>query len=499
MKSSCSLCSSGMRAHCPALNAPICGPCCGSKRNVSIKCTADCRYNPFSPLNYDGWLRIDSGLSRKMLDYIARFYNEDEFRKTMQEMMYDGDSQHAYAMGSAAAVYYFFFYKRLKNGKTLSVAWEEEGWQGLNVDERMMMEYRKNAAPAIVEVQKIIDDQSMECRDLLRPQRGIFMMIDRGVTKNITRFSYLWMWVANYPYFSRPASEPLGIPENVIHLLMKKIYMDIQKKTGKESDTFPDDTVVKDFGRYARFICDESLKSRQRMLNRMDFHECKAFYEIKGSREDVKNILDSKPEFQFDGDAKPDEWSAPGLSYGWLRKGESKAIEKMMSPSFQYSDDDEMVGTLGHIFLGEKEFIFRTMSRVKFEFAKEMVEKYWRSLLKFKREAVIDIAKVMAQRTTDVVSEAYSVSDHKEVIPKDIEEKLMTESYRRYYEKFLNDSIPALDGMTPRKAAKLAKMRPRLIELMKGHVHSIDSINKDRGFSISIDWVLDELGLNELK
>lgn len=488
-----------MRTHCPALDAPICGPCCGSKRNVSIKCTADCRYNPFSPLNYDGWLRIDSGLSRKKLEYIARFYNEDEFAKTVQEMMYDGDSEHAVAMGSAAAVYYLFFFKRLKSRKTLSMTWAKEGWTGLNTDEQMMMKYRKNAAPAIVEVQRKIDDQSLECKDLLRPQRGNFIMIDRGLTKNAVRFSRLWMWIANYPYFSRPACEPLGIPENVIHLLMKRIYMDVQKKRGGGDDAAMEETVAKKFGRYARFICDESSKARQRMLNKMDFHECKAFYEIKGSREDIKKVLDSQPEFRLDGDAKPDEWPAPGLSYGWLRIGESKAIEEAMSPSFQYDNDEEMVGMLGHIFLGERELIFRTMSRMKFDFAKKMVKKYWGSLLQFKREAVVDVAKVMAQRTAEVVKEADPMIHDKEGIPKEVEEKLMTENYRRHYERFLDDSIPALDGMTPRKAAKSVKMRPRLVELMKGHVHSIDSINKDRGFSISIEWVLDELGLNELK
>ena len=57
----------------------------------------------------------------------------------------------------------------------------------------------------------------------------------------------------------------------------------------------------------------------------------------------------------------------------------------------------------------------------------------------------------------------------------------------------------ALDGMTPRKAAKSAKMRPHLVELMKNHIHGIDKTNKERGFSISIEWVLDELELTDLK
>ncbi len=42
-------------------------------------------------------------------------------------------------------------------------------------------------------------------------------------------------------------------------------------------------------------------------------------------------------------------------------------------------------------------------------------------------------------------------------------------------------------------------MRPRLIELMKDHLHGLEGQFKDKGFTIDISWVLDELGLRELK
>ena len=502
MKSSCSLCPSGMRTQCPALNAPICGPCCGSKRNISIKCMADCRFNPFSPLNYNGWLRIDSALSQKMMKYLARFYDDIAFTKTIREMMYAEDSPHAYQMGGAAAACYLFFRKPLRDRRIVASVWQQEGWEGLDNDERSMMEFRLNAAPAIVEVQKVLDHQSIECRNLLQPERGAFIVLDRGMAKNISRFTRLWMWLTDYPYFSRPACDPLEVPENVLHSLMEKIFADTLQERNKRNGISRDEILSRNFGRYARFICDESRKARERLLNAMDFYECKAFYKIIGNREDVRRILDSKPDFQFDDAAKPDEGPGPGLSYGWLRCGESKTIEKKMNPSFHHDANDEIVGVLGHIFLGECDFIFRTMSRLKFSFAKEMIRKYWGNLLEFHRESVVDVAKIMAQRTKEgnpvITKQNPTLADHPS-IPKEVEQKIMIEHYRSHYEKFLDDSIPALDGMTPRKSAKLAKMRPRLLELMKGHVHNIDTMRKNSGFPISIDWVLDELGLSELK
>jgi hypothetical protein len=53
--------------------------------------------------------------------------------------------------------------------------------------------------------------------------------------------------------------------------------------------------------------------------------------------------------------------------------------------------------------------------------------------------------------------------------------------------------------MSPREAAKDLTMRPILLELMKEHIHGIEDQSKKQGLQISIDWVLEELGLLELK
>ncbi|MEI8012145.1 MAG: hypothetical protein WCI27_06660 [Candidatus Omnitrophota bacterium] len=500
MKNSCSLCSSRGRADCPALGASICGPCCGSKRNSAIKCAADCRFNPFSLANYDGWLRIDSALSRKMMEYRSHYYDEGQFEKIIREMMYEEGAQHALDVGAAAAMYYVFFTKPFKNGKTVAALWREEGWAGLNSDEIAMMECRFGSGPALVEIQKILDHQAMECLDLLKPERGIFLMLDRSLASSLVRFSRIWMWIADYPHFSRPAGGLLGVPEGIEGVLQDKISMDVQK--GRDGVS-RNELIARNFGKYGRFICSESSRRHQRMLNAMDVHVCKAFYEIKGKREDVKKVLDAKPDFRLVEAVGKSEAPWPAVEYDWFRQGESKVIEKKMLSSFHHDEGDEMIGILGRVFLGEKEMLVQTMSKLKSGFAKEMVERYWGDSLALSRESVVDLAKQMAQRARekslgDDENDGDAVKKNT-AIPREIEEKMITEHYRKHYERFLNDPIPALDGMTPRKAAKSAKMRARLIELMKGHIHGIDGINKDRGFSVSLDWVLDELGLKELQ
>jgi hypothetical protein len=75
----------------------------------------------------------------------------------------------------------------------------------------------------------------------------------------------------------------------------------------------------------------------------------------------------------------------------------------------------------------------------------------------------------------------------------------MEEFFRQHYTKFLDDAIPALKGLSPRQAATDLLMRPRLVELMKEHIHGIEAQSKNQGIRISLDWVLEELSLMELK
>jgi len=63
---------------------------------------------------------------------------------------------------------------------------------------------------------------------------------------------------------------------------------------------------------------------------------------------------------------------------------------------------------------------------------------------------------------------------------------------------FSDQPIPALDGRTPRDAAGDPVLRPKLVRLMKSHVRGHDQKNLQTGRDTDINWLLRELGLDEL-
>jgi hypothetical protein len=71
--------------------------------------------------------------------------------------------------------------------------------------------------------------------------------------------------------------------------------------------------------------------------------------------------------------------------------------------------------------------------------------------------------------------------------------------YEDRYRKLVDEPVPMLGNVTPREASLRPELRPRLIELMKIHIHDIEEANHKEGTKISLDPLLDELGVSELR
>ena len=503
----CTICGKKPRGICPALEKIICPVCCGSGRGSKIRCVPSCDYFPFGVPGYDLWLEVDSKLVRKKLDYLKSYYSYREFEKMVEQMRFaSGISGEDAGTAEGAAVYYLFFVKCDADGHTLAQKWREEGWSGLNNDERIMMEHRFSCRATVIEIEKVLDYQSMECIDLLEPEKGSFLLIDRATATRSVRFTRMLTWLAHYPYFSRIANNGVELSDLVFTEFMDSLRDAFRKENRKHKELSIKDYLSQNFGVFGSLIYDLSREKSIAALKRMDLHQCRAIYKIKGNYAEIKAVLDKYPDFE-QRERHPDEQDTPGVYYySWLRRGQSKALEKNMPAHFRHGQEkDEGVGTVGNIRLFPDKLIVEAFTKQKHSFAKRMVGKFFGENLLLQNEVVVDLAKQQAGKMDDdYESYAQEIISNKEKsdpkkIPPEVERELMQKFYKRHYTIFLDDKIPALDEMTPRAAAADPQMRPKLIELMKQHLKGIEQQNKDRGLDLNIDWVLNELALPELK
>jgi hypothetical protein len=228
--------------------------------------------------------------------------------------------------------------------------------------------------------------------------------------------------------------------------------------------------------------------------------EWKAVYKTNISRDEIAKVLSMKPEFEQEKSETPGE-----LEYSWVRRGESKKLEKKMPALFQHSDESSGVGSLGRLRLCTDTLEVSAFGSEKFRFARKMIEKYLGACITFQVETENDLKEELRRRLQDnkgqrIEPPMNSMMERENEIPPEVQAGILSKFHEQHYRQFIDSPVPMLENKTPRQAAKNKMLRPKLIDLMKLHIHGIEKRNQEDPFlNLDIDWVLDELGLKELR
>lgn len=499
-KTICVSCNgSGAKRNCPALSGMICGLCCGSKRNSALRCSAECPNNPFGVNNYDEWLKLDGSWGSKCFTYLVEHcpYSEHSFKAELGKYVLADGSMEEDIISEATPLFMHakLFWEPFRDGMCLADYWERDGWKGLNNDERTMMAFRRTTYPAILEIQDKISDTATLCVDLLDPEKRPFTVFDRNTAARYSRFSRSVNLVCSFPHYFRVG--PAGI--ELQHELTES-FMEEMETRSTECGISIRDYLSKHFVEACRLVYSMGLKRRESLIDSLDMSEWKAVYKLNISRDEIARVLSMKPEFELE------ESEAQGvMEYSWMRRGESKKLEKKMPALFQHNDEDSGVGSLGRLRLCTDTLEIIAFGSQKFRFARKMMEKYLGACITFQAEAENDLKEELRRRLRDkkeenVESDMNGRMERENEIPPEIRTEILSQFHERHYRQFIDSPVPMLENKTPRQAAKNKRLRPKLIDLMKLHIQGIEKRNReDPCLSLDIEWVLDELGLVELK
>lgn len=525
----CGVCGKKAKRPCPALGGWICPACCGSQRGSKINCARDCEFFPFGITAHDLWLKIDAEWNLKSANYILRHVGQSEFERIWKDSSIKTNEPAVDREASLSnAIYSGLFIRRDGEGKTLADLWESEAWSGLNNDEQLMMRFRRRSLVTVIEMQRRVDSQLVECLDLWEREPRPFLLCDRILAARVPRFTRLVVWLTHYPHFSRTSGFAYPIPLNLWPVWREQIQTwtteAAQKKPGLTVREFLSETMSGAVG----LIQQISLAYRQQLLSSLDAHHCLAFYEFGGPGDDIEAVFKSKPDFRAEEPESEPDMPSLKASFTWLPQGESAEFIQQQPNAELAEAKSGATGIIGSVRLYPDGVLLETPSRQKFEFAKKMVEKYFGNLLRFQREKIVNLAQqAMERRAAEdalavatglrthapagtVQSQGASTAARAESVSEgeapdqarpssEAEAQLSRESFEKRYAAFLDTPAAGLDGLTPRAAAKDPASRAKLVELMKLHLHNLEQENRDRGLVLRLDWALDELGLAELK
>ena len=148
---------------------------------------------------------------------------------------------------------------------------------------------------------------------------------------------------------------------------------------------------------------------------------------------------------------------------------------------------------LGNIELTDKRFVFKSNSKERFETFKKQIDSFSLKLVDVLEEGPESyLKKVQSEKPSDLESEP---------LPEEVLRKIGLKSATEFYDKWINETIPALDGKKPKDAVKTKSGKEKvemLIDSMENHWMS-DSLGQGSPNSLmrffNADILREKLGI----
>ncbi len=167
-------------------------------------------------------------------------------------------------------------------------------------------------------------------------------------------------------------------------------------------------------------------------------------------------------------------------------------------PYLEYQDDgayawleDAPPGRrgLGTFVLKGERVVFETTSRERAERGRRLLEDVAGDAVKFRATRYEDVERALEKHR------ASPAPPPAERVPPEVEAQIVGEYYERHYRDWLDQPIPALGNRTPRHAARLKTMRPRLIALLKEFENRSARLRREGRAAYDFGWMWEALGL----
>jgi hypothetical protein len=145
--------------------------------------------------------------------------------------------------------------------------------------------------------------------------------------------------------------------------------------------------------------------------------------------------------------------------------------------------------SLGTIVLEDRRVVFETTSQKRAEKAREGLPTLLGDSVRFRAIRYEDVGQALKRGPAPAKKKKIPE------IPADVQAEVLGRFYDEHYHKWLDEPVPALGDRTPRHAAKLKTVRPKLITLLKDFESHSERQRRSGEIAYDFSWMWKELGL----
>jgi hypothetical protein len=482
---------------CPAVSRDIPPSECATHRIARYQCPEGCVHHAFGSARYVDFLKIEGALDVKLV----RRLRSDRVLRWRVEREFLGGSGLEDESSLAARAMRMIFVDRDDAGQSLVDRWLEDGAPELSSDERTLLGCRRQVRPSLLEIRRIFDDETWEAVDLLDADPRPLLFKDRGMAAAAVRFLSLWTWIYPAPFFWRPhgnASVVSGMGDLDPGEAMVEI---VRHLGGPEAGKPARAWLTENFTRVEAAFTAVRAAGAEAMLASMQLEWCRAEYEFTGEPGEVKAALSSIEELYPEPPEPKERRRGIVATAAWV-EGAHDTLPGLPESSGE---------SLGRVLFKGAGCHLEAMGGSRMLRLRQRFEDRMRGLVRFRKESREDmrdkIGPPSAPYDRSLVPPALlrhpprvQTIMSRVVIPAGTQplEQLEAEVRRNIDREWLDSSIPALEGATPRQAASDPRLRSALLSLLKHRVRASDERWRTEGVYEDVTWMLEELGTTEI-
>ena len=144
--------------------------------------------------------------------------------------------------------------------------------------------------------------------------------------------------------------------------------------------------------------------------------------------------------------------------------------------------------SVGTIVIDENRVVFETTSQKRAERARDELPGLLRHAVRFRAISYEDVKQALKRAPK-------TAAPKEPEIPIEEQRRILGEYYERHYRDWLDQPVPALGNRTPRHAAGLKTIRPKLIALLKDFESHSERQRRAGEIAYDFNWIWAELGL----
>jgi hypothetical protein len=349
------------------------------------------------------------------------------------------------------------------NDKTIVELYMEHN-KKLSFDEHKVLTMMKNSCISLYEVQEVMPEKGVLLKDLVLG--GEYDVREKLATQSMKRWDIFAarLFHVDNQYIMSGCAYPYLMQEK------ENILADINRRYEDYRQDYPDAAM------------DEFLKQNSENFN---FY----WYDLVQNAVPLKLHTSSGEPLMF-AEAIFDIIDKEAVLEG-LPDIEGVELEDDSFIWFDKRNQEGNATVLGWFTIRDNQLILRCNSQKRCETGKAMILE---KLSRFLTHVSDTYQDPMETLTSDTDEPQERPTDK---LPLEVEQELYAEFIQRHYEKWLNDHLPALNGMTPFQAIVTEEGKEKVIDLLKS-IENIEEHNRKEGRPYcDMSWMWERLGIEK--